>query len=336
MGDSSTLLIFVAIFVIFGLLAALVGMALYFLQSYLSPEPTFMQKRLTKMKDQHNEELSELDGSKEKRLGEMFKDKTYGNAALGRILERYSFTGSLKKSLLQAGLSMPVDKFISYFMALPFALGFLAFLVTQNFIPLLVALGVPALSVFALNFRKNQRLTLFTKQLPEGLSLVTSSLRAGHSFQAAISVVGQEMKAPIGSEFSMMVSDINLGIPIKEAMGRLVESVDLPDVRMLTTAVLIQREAGGNLAEVLDKLGYTIRERFKLKGQIAALTGQSRMTGYVLGGAPAFLFGFLSLFMPDYVAPLLETELGNMMLMGAGLMQCIGFFIMKKVIEIRV
>ncbi len=336
MADSSTLLMFVAIVVVFGLLALLIGAALYFLQAFLSPEPTFMQQRLSKIKVQHNEEQLRRSELKERHLGDMFRDKTYDNAALGKLLEKYSFTSTLKKNLLQAGLLMPVDKFIIYFMAGPFGIGFILFLVSKSFIFLLMSLSIPVLSIFALSFRKNQRLATFTKQLPEALSLVTSSLRAGHSFQAAIGVVGYEMKDPIASEFLAMVNDINMGIPVKEAMGRMVESVDLPDVRMLTTAVLIQREAGGNLAEVLDKLGYTIRERFKLKGQISALTGQSRMTGYVLGGAPVALFGFLSLFMPDYVAPLIENEIGHIMLVVAGIMQCIGFFIMKKVIEIRV
>ena len=110
----------------------------------------------------------------------------------------------------------------------------------------------------------------------------------------------------------------------------------LPDVRMFSTAVVIQREAGGNLAEVLEKLGYTIRERFKLKAQISALTGQSRLTGYVLGGAPALILTFLTVFMYSYVKPLYETDMGHLALGAVVILQCIGFFVMKKIIDIRV
>ena len=104
----------------------------------------------------------------------------------------------------------------------------------------------------------------------------------------------------------------------------------------LKSAVIIQREAGGNLAEVLEKLGYTIRERFKLKGQIAALTGQSRMTGYVLGAAPILLLSFLTLIMYGYVKPLYESDLGHILLLVILVLQVIGFMIMKKIIDIRV
>lgn len=134
-----------------------------------------------------------------------------------------------------------------------------------------------------------------------------------------------------------MVKDINLGIPVRESLARMVSKLDtLPDVRMFATAVAIQREAGGNLAEVLENLGYTIRERFKLKGQIAALTGQSRLTGYVLGCAPVVLLAGLSVFFYDYVAPLYETEFGHYALIAAFILQVIGFFVMKKIIDIRV
>jgi tight adherence protein B len=133
------------------------------------------------------------------------------------------------------------------------------------------------------------------------------------------------------------VRDINLGIPVREALSRLVAKLDtLPDVRMFATAVTIQREAGGNLAEVLENLGYTIRERFKLKGQIAALTGQSRLTGYVLGCAPAGILILLSIFMFDYVSPLYNTAMGHIALVVVVILQSIGFFVMKKIIDIRV
>ena len=134
-----------------------------------------------------------------------------------------------------------------------------------------------------------------------------------------------------------MVRDINLGIPVPDALVRLVNKLDaLPDICIFATAVTIQREAGGNLAEILESLANTIRERFKLKGQIAALTGQSRLTGYVLGGAPATMLVGLSIFMYSYVKPLYETDMGHLALMVAMGLQIVGFLVMRKIIDIRI
>jgi tight adherence protein B len=334
--DVTTILMFAMVATLFCVCAVGMGAALYFLQKFLSPEPSFMQQRLMRLKSQHREETSSIYQNEARKISQLFKDRNYANEALGKFLENYSFTELIKRSLYQAGLTIPVDKFILYFLVGPFLGGFLLFMLSKNFVIFLLGLIVPLLSFGALKFRQGKRLARFTTQLPDALNLITSSLRAGHSFQSAIGVVASEMPDPIGVEFALVVNDINLGIPVKEAMAKLVANLDLPDVRMFSTAVLIQREAGGNLAEVLDKLGYTIRERFKLKGQISALTGQSRLTGYVLGCAPVGLFVILFLLFPAYVEPLYTTTLGMFGLGVAGVLQLIGFFIMKKIIDIRV
>lgn len=234
-------------------------------------------------------------------------------------------------------MKIPSDRFLIQVIVIPI-LALLALSVLSGFFSLL--LGVP-LIIFGtygyVLFRRTKRYARFIAQMPDALSMITSALRAGHSFQSALTVVSTEMSDPISSEFASVVRDVNLGIPVKEALGRLVAKLDmLPDVRMFATAVMIQREAGGNLAEVLENLGYTIRERFKLKGQISALTGQSRLTGYVLGAAPVLILLFLSIFMYDYVKPLYETSLGHLALFAAIMLQCMGFFIMKRIIDIKV
>ena len=198
-----------------------------------------------------------------------------------------------------------------------------------------VGLLIPLMAYLYVIIKKKKRFNRFTLQLPDALNLMTSSLRAGHAFQSSLKIVSTEMPEPISGEFSDLVRDINLGIPVKESLERLVHKLDtLPDVHMFVTAVLIQREAGGNLAEVLDKLSYTIRERFKLKGQIAALTGQSRLTGYLLGAAPIVLFILLT-FM-GYTKPLMEHPLGYLLLGIGGFVMLIGFIIMRKIVDIRV
>lgn len=320
-----------------GFAALTLGAAVFFLQRYANPEPSVIQQRLTQLKERQSEAVETENMAQIRKLARLYKAKDYQNEDLGKKLEQFNFFNNLKLLLQQADIKIPPDKYFLMYMAMPIGVCLLLGLVTR-FIPLMLGgFVIAAGAYFNAVMKRGKRLNRFTAQMPDALLMICSALRAGHSFQSALTVVSNEMSEPIAGEFSTVVKDINLGIPVKEAMGRLSNKLNsLPDVRMFVTAVMIQREAGGNLAEVLEKLGYTIRERFKLKGQIAALTGQSRMTGYVLGGAPAMILAFLSLFMYDYVRPLYETDIGKVCLGAVVLLQAIGFFIMKKIIDIRV
>ncbi|MDX2085587.1 MAG: type II secretion system F family protein [Candidatus Melainabacteria bacterium] len=320
-----------------GLCAAALGTAIYFLQRYNNPDLTNTQQRLVKFRVYAEEEalFGEVAGGRN--LARLFKDSGYANEVLGRFLERYTFVRNVKTLLRQAGIDMPVDRFVLLGLLTPVVVGIL--LANVLGIPPLTLAGVGAAVIVyvVVGVKKKRRMDKLVHQLPDALSLMTSSLRAGHSFQAALTIVVSELSDPISTEFSQVVTDINLGIPVKDALKRLVENLQgLVDIQMFSTAVLIQRESGGNLAEVLDKLGYTIRERFKLKRQIMALTGQSRLTGYVLGLAPIILLAGFTLVMYGYVQPLYETGFGNVLLVIALVMQVIGFFVMRKIIDIRV
>lgn len=313
------------------------GAAIFLFQRYSNPEPTLMQKRLMRLKERGAEEEAGMQDERVKKLALLFKDTDYQNEKLGKQLEKSELFLKLKMRLIQAGVDTPADKYFLMNMALPLVIMVLVGLLSGFIILALVGLLVPAGAYSIVLFKRNQRYGKFIAQLPDALGMITSALRAGHSFQSALTIVSTEMPNPSATEFAAMVKDINLGIPVRESLARMVAKLDtLPDVRMFATAVTIQREAGGNLAEVLENLGYTIRERFKLKGQIAALTGQSRLTGYVLGAAPAFLLVILSIFFYGYVAPLYETELGHAALAIGFILQVIGFMVMKKIIDIRV
>lgn len=332
-----------ATLLILGLLGSLVlsaiaiGTALFFFLSYRNPEPSLLEERLTRLKaDQVNTQSYE-DAEKLKRLSRLYKDADYQNEKLGLKLERLPFFLKLKLRLQQAGIKTPADRYLLMNMLVPaLVLLLVGFISGFPILALLSPLAI-TISYVSILFRRSKRYGRFISLLPDALGMMTTALRAGHSFQSSMSVVATEMSDPISTEFSALVRDMNLGIPVKEALARLVSKLDtLTDVRMFATAVTIQRESGGNLAEVLDGLGYTIRERFKLKGQIAALTGQSRLTGYVLGAAPIAILAGLSIFMPDYVKPLYKTDLGHLALVLVLVLQCIGFVIMRKIIEIRV
>jgi tight adherence protein B len=323
------------IFLLCGVLALATGAALFFFQRFYAPEPSAIRQRLQRFK--HIEEESQKELLTDRGLARLLKDPEFANAALGKILAQYSFAQHLRRLLRQAGVKVPLDRYFMLFFVLPWVLG----LIISPQLGLLSAFGGVALLNTLVYFNlvrlKRQRLGQLTLQLPDALSLVTSSLRAGHSFQTALSICVSELAEPISSEFGQVVNDINLGLPLKDSLHKLVYNVDsLPDIQMFTTAVLIQKESGGNLAEVLDKLSFTIRERFKLKRQISALTGQSRMTGYVLGLAPLFLIIFLSIFMYSYIRPLWETGTGHMLLMIAMMLQIAGFFVMRRIVDIRI
>ncbi|WP_303673064.1 type II secretion system F family protein [Vampirovibrio chlorellavorus] len=333
----SPMLLLILMLMAFLLMAVGFGAAVFLFQRYANPEPTEVQKRLMMLKQRT---VSESQGPAEdqlKKLASLFKEADYQNEKLGAKLERIPFFLTLKIRMQQAGINTPADKYFIMNMLMPVVILTVLALVSGFFMMILLGLIWSVGSYLLVLFKRKQRYAKFIAQFPDALSMITSALRAGHSFQSALTVVASEMPNPIALEFASMVKDINLGIPVRESLSRLVAKLDtLPDVRMFATAVMIQREAGGNLAEVLESLGYTIRERFKLKGQISALTGQSRLTGYVLGGAPAFLLILLSVFFYGYVSPLYETEMGHVALMIAVVLQCIGFSIMKKIVDIRV
>jgi tight adherence protein B len=313
-----------------------VGLAVFFFQRYANPEPSPIRQRLANLKERQGDEDSLLI-EQSQRLARFYKEKEYQNEELGKQFEKLNFFLHLKQAMQQAGIKTPADRFFITNILIPIGLFAFGGVLTGFFVMILAGPLFAGIAYASVLWKRQQRLNQLVTQLPDALALITSSLRAGHSFQSAMATVSTDLPDPLAGEFANVVRDMNLGVPVKEALDRMVNKLNnLPDLCMFSTAVLIQREAGGNLAEVLDNLGYTIRERFKLKGQISALTGQSRLTGYVLGGAPALLLVGLSIFMYGYVKPLWETELGHAALVVVVVLQSLGFFIMRRIIDIRV
>ena len=184
--------------------------------------------------------------------------------------------------------------------------------------------------------RRMARLRRFEEQFPDALDLLSRALRAGHAFQAALGMVADELPDPVGPEFKKTFEQQNFGLPLNDALGELAERTGLVDVRFFVTAVAIQRETGGNLAEILDNLAEVVRERFKLLRQVRVHTAHGRITGYILLALPAALGVVLSFISPDHMHPLFVEHLGRMMLAGAVVMQTIGYFWIRQVIKIEV
>lgn len=192
---------------------------------------------------------------------------------------------------------------------------------------------MPLMYVFR---RRKSRLRKLTEQLPDVFELLSQALRAGHSLASGMQLVAREMPDPAGTEFGRVFHEQNLGLKIEDALKNMAERVNVLDVRFFVTAVLIQRQTGGDLAEVLDKLGAVIRDRIKLFGTVSALTAEGRLSGYVLLALPVLVFFVMLQINPGYANLLLDNDTGRMLLTVAIVMQLMGWAMIKKIVNIKV
>ena len=249
---------------------------------------------------------------------------TTRGSALGQWIEqsgmRASVSGVLMISLVCAGLMALVAGIItraSWGLPIGAALGF-------------------ALPFLFLKIKRTRRMRAFEEQFPEALDLIARALKAGHAFATGLKVAADELPEPVGPEFRKTFDEQNFGLPMKDALDNLAKRIPILDVRFFVTAVLIQRETGGNLAEILENLGFVVRERFKILRQVRVYTAHGRFTGYVLLALPAVLGIALSFINPEHMNLLFRERMGQMLLGLALVMQTIGFLWIKQVIKIEV
>ena len=176
---------------------------------------------------------------------------------------------------------------------------------------------------------------LFEEQFPEAIELLARALRAGHAFPTGLTMVADEIPPPVGSEFKLVYDRQNFGMPLGDALKALAERVPVIDARFFVTAVLTQRETGGNLSEVLDNLASVIRDRFKVKRQVRVVTAHGRITGWILAGLPPSLAGVLCFVSPGHMKTLITDPLGIQMLVVAGVLQVSGTLIIRKLVNVR-
>ncbi len=217
-------------------------------------------------------------------------------------------------------------------------LGFAISAVAKTPVPMVpvVVLMFGAMPLLWLLLRRARRFKKFATQLPDALELVARALRSGHSLASGLFVVVEEMPAPICEEFGNAYEEQNLGVPIEQALKNMLKRMPNMDLKFFVTAVAIQRQSGGDLAEILDKIGYIIRERFKILGQVKALTGEGRISGVVLMALPIALFFAVYHLNPAYVMLLFTDELGRQMIAYAAGLQVAGAFAIKKIVAIKV
>ena len=281
--------------------------------------------------------LEAQNNNQKNNLLDMLKDSSeYRLYFLERFLRRFAITNKVKQLLKMADVKMPIDLFfiITIGLFVPFLL--ISFL-TGSFLFFLIGVGASSIPYFIIQTKIQKNLQQFSLYFPDALGLISNSLRAGHSLLSSFQMVANESPYPINKIFKNVADDISLGRDIREALEDMINSMpQSEDIKFFITAVLIQKEIGGNLAEILDTLNNTIRERFKLLGMIKTQTSQAKLSGIVLALAPVFITILISMINWPYMAPLFNTFAGNAAIAIAISMSIAGFLIISKITEIRV
>jgi tight adherence protein B len=256
---------------------------------------------------------------------------------LNRWLVRVQAALQLKRILDQADLHITPSRLVM-FSAMAGMLAALAASVISISILLIFTAGVVAATLPFVHvwWKRKKRFDAFLEHLPDALDLMSRALSAGHAFSEALHMVSAEMPEPIAAEFRKTYEEQNLGLSLKLALENLTQRIPLLDLRMCVTAVLIQRETGGNLAEVLEKVAYTIRERFRIMGDLKTLTTSSRMSAWLLCGLPIFVTLMITAMNPDYMAILWKDPRGHYLIATAMFLQATGMLIVRKILRIRI
>lgn len=244
----------------------------------------------------------------------------------------------LDRFILQAGLEWTVSSFLLVSCVLGVFVFFVLMLVVrESLLFALVAGGCAAvLPAIYLQRQRSRRLTRMEKQLPEALDLVTRALRAGHSFASGVQMIGEEMAEPIASEFRMVADEVNFGVSLQQALTNLSERVPLTDLRYFVVSVLIQRDSGGNLTEVLTNLSRLIRDRLKLLARVRVLSSEGRLSAWILSLMPFALAALVNIFNPEFMAPLWTDPIGQTVLKYMLVVMLIGIVLLRKIVKIRV
>lgn len=236
----------------------------------------------------------------------------------------------------QAEILLTVEEFFLSGLVATLIAGTLVRMYFESFMASLVVIClVPTLFVFYVKRKENKVLDLFNSQISDALDMMAGTLRAGYSFMQAMETISREMPKPISKEFAKTIKEMRLGITQEDALRDMVKRVKSEDLDLLVTAIIINRQIGGNLAEIMDNISSTIRERYKIKGEVRVLTSQARLSGYVVMFLPFALFAFMMIVNPEHVLVLFSDPLGILMLSLAILGQIIGYMFIRKFMNIK-
>ncbi|MDP4178993.1 MAG: type II secretion system F family protein [Bacillota bacterium] len=267
------------------------------------------------------------------------KSKTSPLKVLSELLPNFRYNKKhdmkIEMNLQMADIPITVQELLVIKLFSSAAFSFLSYALTKKFIMVIIMFiivwNVPRLIIAN---KKKERLKLFDTQLIEGIMIISNSLKAGYSFLQAVSVVVEETKDPFSKEFKKLLKEMSLGISDEEALNNMIERMTSEDLKLIINAILIQKDIGGNLSEILDNISDTIRERQKIKGELKTLTAQGKLSGIIVMLIPIFLAGVIYLFNKEYILLLFKSPLGIGMIASCVLSQFLGIIMIKKVISI--
>lgn len=313
---------------IFFLAVLLILIALYMGYAAVKASPQFeLRKRLKGL----------TPGEKERLPSDLTTEIMGETSASDKFVFRFAVVRKLDKLIDSAGSKLDVKIFI-LFICVAAVMGFIIGLSLGRGMLVAVALFLIAGSapLFYLRIRKKMRLQKFTEQFPEALDMIARSLRAGHAFSTAVQLVGNEMSQPLAGLFKTVYEEQTLGLPLRDALSQMLERMPSMDLRLFVTAVNVHTEVGGNLADTLERLAQTIRERIRIRRQVRVYTAQGRLSGYILAALPIFMATFLYFFIPDYLLELVAEKTGWYIIGIAVAGEILGFLVIRKLIDIKI
>lgn len=271
-------------------------------------------------------------------FNELFRDTKLSEMTwMEPMMARLPHNRDLQHLLEQADVPWRVGTFFLLTVGASLAMGLSAYVVSRLLIVAVAAAAFGAtLPYIYVKRRKAKRLEAFEENFPESIDLLGRAIRAGHAFSTGLQMVADESPEPLAGEFRRVFEEQKFGLAIEDSLLALADRIDLVDMRILVTALLIQREVGGNLAEILDKISYTIRERFTIQRQVRVYTAQGRFTGYLLAVLPLGVGFLIWMLNSEYMMILIREPTGRLMMTVAGLLQIVGFFVIRKIIHIEV
>jgi tight adherence protein B len=258
--------------------------------------------------------------------------------ALDSLLRRSERIAAIQKMLAQAGMTLRAGNFLGLSVLTAVAAAIVAFILTRNNPAIAwAALVIGFLLPYSYaSYRRNRRFEKFEELFPEAIDTLARAVRAGHAFTTALEMISDEVAEPVCSEFRKLYEEQKFGMPVRDALMNLTERMPLVDVKFFVTAVMLQRETGGNLAEILDNLSYVIRERFKIQRQVRVYTAQGRLTMALLMGMPPVIVVTMLVLNPAFIRPLFSDPIGHTLLVAGICLQTVGYFVIRKIIRIQV
>jgi tight adherence protein B len=294
--------------------------------------------RNRRIKQRLNALTSETAAEEEEILYPILRDDKLSEIpTVNRILSKFRFSHNLQRLIDQAGIPVKAGALVLGILSL----GGLAFLLVLYLLNNLILAFVAAFVAGSLPYlyvrrRKRKRKEEFESLLPEAMDIMTNALKAGFSFESALSMVAREIPDPVGIEFAVAFEEQNLGTSLSEALSNMEKRIESEDLDLFITALLIQRKTGGNLVEILEKIGNTIRERFRLRREVRIFTAQGRFSGFILVLLPMVVAVAISVLNPEYLKILLVERIGNYLLGGAIIMQIVGIWLIRRIINIQI